>query len=90
MSTTLNLGQRIYYLGDMANEESAGTVVAVRPAGQWRGESYDLDLDDGRTLRGIGATNFGASLNYRFWTLEDWLADRQRKIDSMAAEWGVR
>ena len=80
----LAVGTRIYYTGDMANQPDEGTVVAVRPPDRWGGESYDICLDDGRTMRGIYPSNYSGP-GKRFWTLDEWEADRQRRIDEANA-----
>lgn len=83
----LTLGQRIYYTGDMANCDDCGTVVAVRPPDRWCTESYDIDLDDGRTLKGIHGLSFEPGPGRRFMPLDEYHQDRteriRRSIESM-------
>jgi hypothetical protein len=80
MMMKLSLGTRIYYTGDMANADDAGTVVAVRPRDKFAPESYDIDLDDGRRFRGVYHTSFDAGSGRRFMPLSEWQKDRDDRI----------
>ena len=60
------IGTRIYYTGDMANNEDYGTVTDVVTSGRW-GTHHVIQLDDGRELtqtrigdvyQGHGGTRF--------------------------------
>ncbi len=82
----ITLGQRIYYTGDVANVDGTGTVVAVRPPSRFAEESYDIDMDDGRTKPSIFGSMFDPSPGRRFWPLDEWLADRRKRIEQMKAE----
>ena len=81
----MELGTRIYYTGDRANHEDAGTIVGINPATKYGPVSYDIDLDDGRELRGLYPSAFGKGPGRRFWALDEWQADRARRIAEMVA-----
>ena len=86
MSIKLTLGQRIYYTGDMANEESAGTVIAINPPSSYKAsngrtiplfcETCDIELDDGRVIKMLLHLAFEPGSGRRFWPLEEWLEQR--------------
>ena len=44
----LVLGMRVYYTGDMANQDGEGLIVAVNPPTKFSGVTFDIDMDDGR------------------------------------------
>lgn len=46
------IGQMVRYTGDMANHAGVGAIVAIRPAGRFGPQSYDVALDDGREICG--------------------------------------
>ena len=46
------IGTEIYYAGDVANTPGFGTIVRLIPSGRF-GATYDIELKDGRELRGI-------------------------------------
>jgi hypothetical protein len=46
LTSKLQKGCRIYYTGDMANDEGFGTITNVKTS-KW-GTSYDIAYDDGR------------------------------------------
>ena len=46
--TDLPTGTRIYYTGDMANQDGFGTITATT-TDKW-GQFLDIKLDDGRTI----------------------------------------
>ncbi len=60
----LEVGMRISYTGDMANNCGRGAVVKVIPS-TW-GESYELALNDGRKFR-VEGTSFSAGPGCRFF-----------------------
>ena len=82
-------GDRIYYTGDMANMPSAGTITKIRPPDKWGPESYDIKFDeerfDGDALetRGIYKSAFTPGPGRRFMLLEEYTADRERRIEEM-------
>lgn len=53
----LEKGTRIYYTGDMANNEDFGTIVKVENHSRW-GVSVDIKLDDGRDIRRLSPLAF--------------------------------
>lgn len=81
----MQLKQKIYYTGDMANADGFGEIAAVRPAGKYGPESYDVKLEDGREFRGVYPSMFDAGPGRRFWPRDEWHADRQKKIEQMQA-----
>ncbi len=81
----LEIGTRIYYTGDRANIEGEGAITVIHPHDKWGPESYNIALDDGRNLLGIYPSNFSGP-GKRFWLLDDWEADRQRRITEMQAD----
>ena len=82
------VGTGVYYTGDVANQPGNGTVTAIRPANQWAAESMDITLDDGREMRAIQISNFSGP-GRRFWTMDEWQADRAKKIAQMEAEFAA-
>jgi hypothetical protein len=46
------IGTEIYYAGDIANTPGFGKIVRLTPNERF-GATYDIELDDGRELRGI-------------------------------------
>ena len=82
----MDLGQRIYYTGDMANAEDFGTIIAVREPNKYAPLSYDIRLDDGRLFKGVWDLSFQPSPGRRFWPLDEWEADRQKRIEAMKAD----
>lgn len=82
----LTLGQRIYYTGDMANSEDAGTIVAVREPDKFCScGSYNIELDDGREILGVYALAFDPSVGRRFWPLDEWLEERRQGLERSQA-----
>ncbi len=77
----LTLGQRIFYTGDMANFEDAGTVIAVNPPTKFsRQGDYNLELDDGRVFRRISPLSFDPGPGRRFMPLDEYHASRRKEI----------
>jgi len=74
----LKMGERIYYTGDMANPSDFGTIAEIIRPERW-GMSYHLNLDDGRSFT-IGPEMFHPGPGRRFWPLDEWEADRRRRI----------
>jgi len=76
----LPLGEPVHYIGDCANVGGWGHIVAVRPPDRWsQMRSYDIALDDGRTMQGIYPTNFLGS-GRRFVTAAEFQAERKRRL----------
>jgi len=78
----LQIGQRIYYTGDMANCEDTGTIIESIPADNYMPLHYTIHLDNGRVLRGVYHLMFAKERGQRFWLLEDWEADRKVKLEA--------
>lgn len=87
-TTAHAVGTKVYYTGDMANQSGNGVVVAIRPATEWTHESMDITLDDGREMRAIQISNF-SGIGRRFWTMDEYQADRAKKIAQMEAEYAA-
>lgn len=75
----LEVGTRIYYTGDMANNEGFGTITKKIPAGKYNQACVETKLDDGRIQKmlpellfspkysGNGSTRFVTEEAYRAW-----------------------
>lgn len=62
---SLQVGDGVYYTGDMANQDGFGEVTKRDENPRW-GLSYDIGLYDGRTMRGIRPAMFhGAGRRFR-------------------------
>lgn len=82
----LQLDQRIYYTGDMANCEDLGTIVAVHAPTKFSVcESYDIQLDDGRKMCKVFDISFDSSPGRRFWPLDEWTAARRKSLEQTQA-----
>jgi hypothetical protein len=79
------VGTGVHYTGDVANQPGNGTVTAIRPANEWAAESMDITLEDGRQMRAIQMSNF-SGIGRRFWSMEEYQADRAKKIEQMRVE----
>jgi 2'-5' RNA ligase len=80
---TLNVGDRIYYGGDQANEPGKGTVTA-RVIDKW-GDTVDVTMDDGRVWRRLPLASFsdvylghGGTRFVPLKAYEEWYADRMK------------
>jgi len=72
------VGTRIYYTGDMANDEGFGTITDLDSDPQW-GNSMTISMDDGRVMNkmspvifspvyaGNGSTRFVTEEAYKTW-----------------------
>jgi len=80
----LAIGTRIYYKGDMANLSGFGSVIAHREATNYSPWSVDIELEDGRKMRGIWVQNFGRGERggYRFLLASDYEADQRRRFEA--------
>ena len=85
----MELGQRVYYTGDMANIEDSGTITTVHPEDKWAPESYTVDLDDGRVFRKAMNLSFDSSPGRRFWPLDEWQETRRTKVLDMQKRYRV-
>ena len=54
---TLSIGDRIYYTGDMANDQGRGVVFGRDGDNVW-GANVDILMDDGRVIKGLEEINF--------------------------------
>ena len=79
----LPIGTEVYYTGDMANQPGRGRVKAHRLSAF--GESMDLEIEGAgaREFLGLTMAHFSPGPGRRFWTLEEWRADRKAKIEAM-------
>ena len=71
----MQVGDRIYYTGDMANNDGEGTVTSVDAT------TVDIAMDDGREFRRLWATAFNPGLGRRFWLLDEWVEFRRRELE---------
>jgi hypothetical protein len=77
----LPIGTKVYYTGDMANQDGHFAVIAHRG-----GISCDLREDNGeRTFRGVMhiAEQYNGSCGDRFVTESTWAAHREARILEM-------
>jgi len=58
MRTAIEIGTRIHYTGDVANNPGEGRVTGVVPC-DWYGFKITVTLDDGRVCRGLTPSSFG-------------------------------
>ena len=81
----LQVGQRVYYTGDVANQPAWCTIVKRDENPRW-GLSYDLAINDDRPadFRGIRPSNFRGP-GHRFETKEEHDAERAIKMAQMRA-----
>jgi len=77
-------GTRFYYTGDMANADGEGSISRVIDSPKW-GLSYDLTFDDGRLFRSVSPLAFKPGSGRRFWPLDEWRANRAKRIAEMQA-----
>jgi len=77
-------GTRFYYTGDMANADGEGSISRVIDSPKW-GLSYDLTFDDGRLFRSVSPLAFEPGSGRRFWPLDEWQANRAKRIAEMQA-----
>ena len=77
---------RIYYTGDMANHNGFGVITREYERTKYTPEAVDIRLDDGREFRLVFVSMFDPSPGQRFWLLEDWQADRDKRIAEMLAD----
>ena len=80
--TNLQIGQRVWYIGDMANPQGYGEIVAIRPANKWGGLSYDILIEGERKFNGVFPNAFMKAPGRRFWTADEWEADRAARIEA--------
>jgi len=81
-SVKLEVGTRIYYTGDMANNEGFGTVTKKIPEGKYNSACVNIKMDDGREkimlpeilfspkYSGNGSTRFVTQEAYQNWKIE--------------------
>ena len=53
----LPIGSKVYYTGDMANEDGEGWVGSHMPATRFGGASLNIQLEDGRVFGGVFQAN---------------------------------
>ncbi len=81
--TTLQVGERIFYTGDIANIEEWCTITDRDDNPRW-GLLYALQGDDGGEYPGIPPSNFDGP-GRRFVPKAEYDADRAEKIARMRA-----
>ena len=85
MNNTENyqVGDKIYYTGDMANNPAFGVIIKRRESDRFAPISYDIEFDNGQIDMGIYHLSFKTGGGRRFWLLSEWEADRKIKIEEM-------
>ena len=80
----LTKGTRIYYGGDMANQEGTGTIARAY-TDKW-GSWVDIDLDDKRKFPGVSVVQFSEEYlghgGTRFVTLEAYNDFRRKQFEA--------
>jgi len=81
----LKKGTRIYYNGDMANDEGLGTIVE-QVTDKW-GTHVNIKMDDGRDIKGLSIVMFSDEYlghgGTRFVTEEAYKKYRQATIERL-------
>ena len=81
----LTKGTRIYYGGDMANDDGVGTISRFY-IDKW-GAHIDINMEDGREINGISPSMFSEEYlghgGTRFVTLEAYNAFRRAQFERM-------
>lgn len=72
------VGERIYYTGDMANQPDWGIVTRWGFDG-W-GQSADLAMDSGKTIRQLSVASFQRTPGARFVFEDAWKSERAQAI----------
>ena len=79
----LQKGERIYYTGDMANNEGTGTIIR-RYQDRW-GDHIDIQMDDGREINQLPICAFSKEYKghcgTRFVTLEAYNVFRRNRLE---------
>lgn len=84
----LQVGERVYYTGDMANVDGCGSITEVHGPDRFYARWYTVKLDDGRESRGIMPSNFGhpsKNRGERFQVLAERTAWREEQIANLRA-----
>ena len=85
-----SVNTEVYYTGDMANhsgrgfvqnfrENSMGRSMDIVIKGEW--DAFTEAYTEDRKFNGLTMAHFAPGPGRRFWTLEDWRADRKAKIE---------
>lgn len=82
----MNVGTRIYYTGDVANNHGFGEIIEVIPPGKWQGQFVIL-MDDFRKLITVTDSAFTPGPGRRFWLESEWMAKREKEIAEAKAEY---
>ena len=89
LTENYQVGDQVYYTGDMANHEGFGRIVKRREADRFAPVSYDIELmdDDGETrlFRGVYHLGFQSGPGRRFWLRSEWSADQDRRMQESIA-----
>ena len=80
---------RIYYTGDMANDEGTGTITR-RYQDKW-GDHLDIQMDDGREIKSLSVVSFSEEYlghgGTRFVTLQAYNNFRRAQFKKMGIEY---
>jgi len=74
----LQIGDRVYYTGDMANAAGEGRVARFNMAPRMS-TTLEIEMDDGRAFHCVQPAGFAPGPGRRFWPLDEWEADRRRR-----------
>lgn len=88
--TKLNVGQKIFYTGDMANQEGFGVIESIEPANKWHGECYNIKMEDGREWNKVQPVQFFKSPGQRFMTIEQYEQDRKERLERFEKQFSNR
>ena len=78
--TKLIAGTDIYYTGDMANQESYGTIEEVST--NRFGTNLAIRMEDGHIIN-VSPLSFAPGPGRRFYTKAEWKAQRAANITAM-------
>ncbi len=85
-TTDYQVGDRIYYTGDVANHPSKGVIIKRNEPDRFAPVNYDIWLDEDKHIsRGIYHLSFTLGPGQRFWLLSEWEADQQERITQSIA-----
>ena len=87
-STEVEVGDRIYYTGDMANPSDWGTVTVVHGPDRWNSKgSFELKHDSDHHISHLNHLNLSTGPGLRFITEKAYYETRARKIAQSQAEY---
>ncbi len=88
-TTTVKIGDKVYYTGDMVNGPATGTVASVNQSRfgthiriVWAAAGGVQKQDST-----VSPANFSRGPGCRFWLLEEWKADQAAKTEAMKRDY---